>query len=103
MSVTIYGASDDLIEIDGDLSEEFGSYDAGTQYVAVSTGLLATIAYGQGDEAFWRIHVLVPGTAPYKLTQATDESSDYSDKLTIEGEVAWVVVGGHHVRKAARR
>ncbi len=96
MSITIYGASDDLIEIDGDVEDEFGAWNDTINYIAVSTGLLATIAYGM-DGSFWRIHVLTPGTTPHTLAKATDEKDDYTDRLVVEGDIKWVVVG-----KAAR-
>lgn len=98
MSVRVSGASDDLIEIDGDLVEEFGSGDPGElHYVAMSTGLLATITYIGG---FWRIAVLRPGTSAFTLVQGTDSTNDYTDVLTVEGPVEWVVVGLDHVVKA---
>lgn len=96
MSVTIYGASDDLIEIEGDLEEEFGAYDSGEMHIAVSTGLLATIAYT--DAGFWRIAVLRHGTTNYILSQGRDNLRDPSDRLTIHGQVEWVVVGEHAVK-----
>lgn len=99
--ITIYGASDDLIEVDGDIREEFSGMDASEDepfMVAVSDGTLLSIAYGVGG-GFWRIHVLRPGTAAVTKVEATDDDSDaYSDRVTLDGEIDWVCVG-----RAARR
>jgi hypothetical protein len=93
-TVTLYGASDDLIEVEGDIREEFGCYgatDDGPLHVAFSDGTLASIRYG--DEGIWRILIHRSGTAKATLKQATDADSDYSDRLTLEGDVLWVVIG----------
>lgn len=39
MSIDIYGASDDLVEIEGHVSEEIGAYD---KRVAIEVGTMAT-------------------------------------------------------------
>ena len=93
MKLTVYGASDDLIEIDGDIREEFNHTDADEfpYYLAFSDGTLASIQYVGG---FWRIHVLSTGSCPgLRLVQATDEEKDYSDRLSLEGDFKWVVCG----------
>lgn len=53
--VTIYGASDDLIEIDGGgLDEEFLYQPRGEgQYIGLSNGAMLRIEYGSGG--VWRI------------------------------------------------
>jgi hypothetical protein len=100
MKVTIYGASDDLIEVEGDLREEF-SYnedDSEPMFVAVSDGTLMSIAYGVGG-GFWRIHVLRRGTCDLTKFEATDDDGDaYSDRVTLDGDIDWISVG-----KAVRR
>lgn len=101
MSVTIYGASDDLIEVEGDLREEFVHYsnDAEPAYLAFSDGTLLSVVYGGGKEAFWRIAPIRYGAAKYTLHQATDEDKDYSDRVTLDGDIQWVVCGrGYAVR-----
>lgn len=90
MKVTVYGASDDLIEIDGDLHEEFeGSEEP--RYLAFSDGTVLTVQYGVGG-AFWRINRLRTGSALYVKQDASDERDDYSDRVTLDG-VSWVVCG----------
>lgn len=50
MPITVYGASDDLIEIDGDIREEFPyiehqSTDGGADLIAVSDGTVLRIEF----------------------------------------------------------
>jgi hypothetical protein len=87
MSVTIYGASDDCIEVDGDIRAEFAG-DCG--YIATSTGVLASIEYAK--DGCWRIFVLhrPDGVETEKVDAIDADSSQYSDRLTIHGDVAWV-------------
>ena len=89
MSITIYGASDDLIEIEGDIREEWSVYDEDGLHIACSDGTLLSINYTGG---FWRINRIATGTCAYEKVEATDEDDDYSDKVTLTGEVRWVAL-----------
>lgn len=84
MSLTIYGASDDLIEVEGDIDEEFygTTFDAGA-YVYVSTG--DVIRFRLEDEG-WRASVVHNATSPQI---ARLDACD--DRVTVAGPVAWVV------------
>lgn len=101
MSVTITGASDDLIEIDGDIREEFTAptvdgKDGG--YLAFGDGTVLQILFLGG---VWRILLLHAGTATLTLTQApADDDANYSDVATLTGDVPWVVLG---IDRAARK
>lgn len=87
--ITIHGASDDLIEIGGDIEEEFSADEEG--YLFFSDGTLLKIAYeGSG---FWRIHLFKSGTAKFSKVEGTDSDSDYSDKVALEGDIKWVGYG----------
>ena len=93
--LTIYGASDDLIEIEGVITEEFGVYLSDTEkhpgwLLAVSDGTLLRVKYG----GRWRITPVAKGRAEYrKVFEATDDDDDnYSDRVELEGEFAWVVL-----------
>jgi hypothetical protein len=90
--VLIYGASDDLIELEGDISEEFSYDDDHTNYVAFSDGTVLTINYGN-DGGFWRINRIVTGSATYQKTEATDDAGEYSDRVTLSGDLKWAVFG----------
>ncbi len=91
-TVTVYGSSDDLIEIDGDISEEFSvpAYNNPTALLAFSDGTVLRITYT--PDGLWRITpVTVAGE--YVLHQATDEATAYSDRATLSGDITWVVLG----------
>lgn len=99
MKVTIYGASDDLIEIGGDLREEFNALgDDDSAYLGFSDGTLLLIQYGKGGNAFWRITPVIYGSAAYSKVEATSEDDDYSDVVTLDGEIKWVVCGSEWAR-----
>lgn len=107
ITVKVYGASDDLIEIDGkELTEEFSALgerfedraDAGA-LIAFGDGTVLEVLYGiPNDGGFWRIRRLVAGSAKYELHEATDETTDYSDKATLTGDLKWVMRGDLVVR-----
>lgn len=70
----LYGASDDLIEIEGDFAEEIPYYSSSDErlYLAVSDGILATVEYS----GFWRIHVEVLGHGTtVEKHEGTDEDT----------------------------
>ena len=92
-TITVYGASDDLIEIDGAIKEEFGWYDSGSKpaYLAFSDGTVLSVIYT--DDGMWRINRVATGTALYSKTEATDGDTDYSDRVSLQGDIAWVVFG----------
>jgi hypothetical protein len=89
-SVTVYGASDDLVEVEGDIVEEF---DVGSQgndcFLAFSDGTVLSVRY----DGFWRIHRLAIGSARCVKRDGTDEDTDYSDRVTLTGDIRWVVCG----------
>lgn len=96
--LTISGHSDDLIELDGDISEEFyipagaRSRGEGKSYLAFSNGTVITIEYT--DEGVWRIHPIVNPNNNLQIVQCPGDCDDdnYSDVATLEG-VSWVVKG----------
>lgn len=101
--ITITGASDDLIEIDGDISEEFMYYpdDEKNCYLAVSDGTLITVRYD--EDGIWRFDVIVRGAARVgKVTgDVTQDTNDVIDlELIVGGQFNWVIIGGE---KAVRK
>jgi hypothetical protein len=89
MSALVYGSSDDLVEVEGDIREEFNCYDEHDGAVLVfSTGAVLRIVY----DAFgmWRIKALLQGEG-VSVVGATDRDRDYSDKATVAGLVKWVI------------
>ena len=93
--VRIFGSSDDLIEVDGDIREEFAyadnEYVPGHNGLVFSTGTILRVHYGDGDEGIWRITPIAKGTAEIEVDPGTDEDNDYSDIVTITGDIKWVV------------
>lgn len=102
MSVRIYGASDDLIEVDGDIYEDFNpSHDDEASYLAFADGTVIRVTY----DGQWHISRLAEGAAEYAHDAATsidgeprkDGSPSYSDRVTLTGlgdlPIAWVVFG----------
>ena len=94
--IIIYGASDDLVEIDGDIREEFNyPYDETVpQYLAFSEGTILSIFYS--DKGIWGIRQVVMGDAKYSKKEALENPKDdeYSDIATLENDdIQWVVFG----------
>jgi hypothetical protein len=95
MQITIYGASDDLIEIEGDIREEFSldNMDDNGDLLAFSDGTVLRIAYK--SSGVWRITKVFEGTATIEINQAPEADEDnYSDRATVTGDpLVWVVHG----------
>lgn len=90
-TITIYGASDDLIEIEGVIREEFNAYDEEENKLAFGDGTVLSVKYD--DDGCWRINRVVEGTATYEKKEATDPDGDYTDRVTLTGDVKWVLYG----------
>lgn len=94
MQTMIYGASDDLIEVEGLISQEFSATleDDALNYLGFSDGTVLSVQYTGG---FWRVHRVAVGTASYTKTEATNEERDYSDRVVLDGDITWCVFGTH--------
>lgn len=102
MSITkIYGASDDLIEIEGAVSDEITCYDEKTNFSA-SDGTKGTISYD--DDGQWRIEVKEQGDKFSGLVRSVGEDNkhifpdavgctSYSDVLVLKEGIEWVKIG----------
>lgn len=88
MSVTVYGASDDLIEVEGDVEEEYNVYD-GVKRLTFSDGTVLSIEYA--GKGVWRIEPVLPGNASLNIVKAPEDDEDnYSDRATLDGDIRWV-------------
>lgn len=99
MSVLIYGASDDLIELEGDLYEEFyANTDSDNKnYIAFSTGAVVTIEYD--DDGIWKIRLINKGDG-VDISQCPPEQDEiYTDTAEIFGQVKWAVCGTEYAGK----
>ena len=108
MFTRIYGASDDLIIIDGQISEEVDAYSSSNEPVKFKTseGTKGTITYN-GE---WKITLTEEGPDFVKLIQAvgddnihtennTNNIPSYSDILILDGDLEWVKVNGEKFKK----
>jgi hypothetical protein len=100
----LYGASDDLIEVDGPfVREEFDANFSDPAAIAVfdrsdadGGSLLARIRYD--EDGCWRINVLRGGEFSLRPARGEDADNDadgvpgYSDRLEVHGRVGFVVV-----------
>lgn len=76
--VTLSGASDDLIEVDGAIRAEWSPSDADSALVAFSDGTVLRITYT--DSGVWRVATVVRGAADLEVVQAPEDDDDnYSD------------------------
>jgi len=96
MAVVITGASDDLIEVDGDIREEFTyKNDDEGDLLAFSDGTLLHIVFARFG--IWRITPLVRGTATLTIEQQTEDEG--TDVATLDGDVRWVVHAINHAKR----
>lgn len=90
--ITIYGCSDDLVEIEGSIDAEFTAFE-GLNLLAFSDGTLVEVTYT--NSGIWRVNTIhkSPTVGVVKVEAAADayESDNYSDRMTLTGEISWVV------------
>lgn len=93
MTTTLYGSSDDLIEIEGDVREEFSHPEDDPCWVAFSDGTVVSVTY-TGD-GVWRIAPVHTGRCTLDVVQAVSADDDnYSDRATLSGEtITWAMLG----------
>jgi hypothetical protein len=87
----VYGASDDLIELEGFLSHEIDCFNKVATLV-FDDGTKAKIKYGKKYEGksigVWQIEVISKGTGFVELQECFDEDDKiYSDVLTLNNSV----------------
>lgn len=87
----ITGASDDLIEIDGDLSEEFDANDCEDGTMALSDGTLLGVEYD--EDGIWRFRVIVKGSLyDHKVEGCVNEGDDgTNDEVHFNQGLLWAV------------
>lgn len=94
--IVIYGASDDLIEIESTAfgDEEFNVYlDSASESVilAVSDGTLLRVRYD--EDGIWRFNAILVGSANVNIQHGVDDNK-HSDIITLTGDdLRWVVLG----------
>jgi hypothetical protein len=96
----IYGASDDLIEVEGDVIGEHGCYDEDT-ILRCDDGTVLTVHYGKftpdspsTEEGIWAITVQVRGILFDRLEVCNNEDDDiYSDQALFHDGLKQVEAG----------
>ena len=90
--VRISGASDDLIEIGGDIIEEFSPADTDEFFIVASDGTALSGVY----DGTWRFTLHTRGSAEMEKREApADDDDDYSDVITLRGDIAWVALASN--------
>ena len=95
MATKIYGASDDLIEVEGDVRGEVGCYGTDDREHGVllvcSDGTILEAKYGKGDAGVWGVTVLKRGGLFLMLNLCDDEdATPYSDVAHFGDGLKWV-------------
>lgn len=95
--IIITGASDDLIEIDGDISEEFNWYPKNSEdrrFIGISDGTVLSVWYDQ--DGLWRFQRSSVGRATFTKIEGSvhDDTNDTVSLTTDDNSLLmWVVFG----------
>jgi len=88
--VTIYGSSDDLIEVEGDFGDEYLAYDC-WKYLHFDDGTVIKGGYALVPGKGWQFEVVKPGTAIVaELEPVFDDGDHYTDRLQLTGDITCV-------------
>lgn len=90
--ITVSGHSDDLICVDGDITEEFSILGDEKSYLAFSDGTVLSVRFADEDDGVWRIATAARGSGLKEVAQWAQGDEGYSDLAVVEG-VTWVVYG----------
>ena len=90
--VKVFGCSDDLVEIEGDIREEYPFYDNDDdcRYLSFSDGTVLKIIYD--DDGLWRVSLITRGGCEFEKVEGS-VIEDTNDIVTLKGELSWVVIG----------
>ena len=94
MATKVYGASDDLIEFEGDVGGEVGNYgtDEGEhgELIIFSDGTLLEAKYGKADMAVWGMTLINAGSLYKGIIPCSDEDADpHSDVVLFNDGLRW--------------
>ena len=89
----IFGASDDLIEMEGGYNAEHGEYGTDSDSPCVmflSDGTVLALVYAPSDKAIWKIDVKEKGSLFDRLEPCTDEDAEpHSDVVHMKPGIRW--------------
>lgn len=103
MFTRIYGASDDIIVIDGQISDEVDAYSFEKKPIKFKTslGTKGTITYNgewkinvEEDGSDFVIKIESVGDDNTHTEENTNDIPSYSDVLILDGDLDWVKVNG---------
>lgn len=94
MTTRVYGASDDLIEFDGDCHGEVGCYGTDDEergvLVCFSDATVVEVKYCKRVPGVWGIDVVRKGKLFDRLEPCDDSEADqYSDQLFLKDGIKW--------------
>lgn len=96
MSLRIYGASDDLLELEGDITEEIYVPDDKVTYLACSDGTLISVRYD--EDGIWRLQRVYTGDSMLIKEEGSVERDTPDVIVLSNATIKWVVVGEKIVR-----
>lgn len=94
MATKVFGASDDLIEFEGDFAGEVGCYgtddrDRGV-LVILSDSTMLEVKYGKNDDAIWEVKLIKRGSLFERIDQCDDsDATPYSDVAHFDRGIEW--------------
>lgn len=94
MATKVYGASDDLVEFEGDFHGEVSCYGTDDRkqgvLVVLSDGTLLSVEYCKRHGGVWGIDVLHKGECFNRLEVCDNQDADpYSDVAHFEDGIKW--------------
>lgn len=94
-TVTITGHSDDLIEVDGDIIEEFEAYDC-SRFLYFNDGTIVMVGCDQEDDTGWYIEVVKRGKGLRGAPDAQQTERDLGSipRVTLTGRFTGVECWG---------
>ncbi len=84
----ITGASDDLIEIEGEIREEFSAWDCTNGVITCSDGTFLNVNYD--ENGIWRFKVDFKGSLFERKEEGSVEE-DTNDKVFFKEGLKWIV------------
>lgn len=95
MTTRVYGCSDDLIEIEGDLNGEFENYSSNT-LLTFSDDTVLLVKYSTKISGVWEIVVIKKGSLFDRFEECLDpDAKPYSDQVFFKNGLEWFVFSNH--------
>jgi hypothetical protein len=94
MATKVYGASDDLIEVEGDVTGEVGCYGTDDEenkpHLFFSDGTVLRVFYGKDEKSIWAVELVERGSLFERIDLCTDEDANpYSDVAHFRDGLKW--------------